>query len=649
MSPGLLKSRDKKNKLLRQYKQGRINKEVYLAYNKIYRRLIKSEQIKAFQDGLLKAGLDGKAKWKTIKNYLNIEKTKSSIDKIVVGNKTLTSKIEIAEVFKDHFETCAKKLAENLPPGQNTVTVMPEGASWGFHHVTEIDLLKIIRNIKSKNSSGFDGLSNRMLKKEAYRFSVLLKPLINESLDTGIFPDCLKRANIIPVFKKGDVTDLNNYRPIALLPVISKIFEKVINLQLENVVDNVFIDDNQFGFRKGYSTEDAAIKFVNEVQKELRANKHVVTIYVDVSKAFDSCDHGILIDKIRHTGLDQSGLLLMQSYLFNRNQLVFVDGIFGGQFVVNIGVGQGTILGPTLFKIYIMDLHLHTSLFCTKFADDSNFLCSGRTRDEVAMTANQELLKVAKWFSDNRLTLHPNKSRFIVHSRDKLIEVFLNGSKIMRCGYGLQEESVKFLGLNIDENLDWTCHIRSVTKKISKGRYLLWRYRKLGITTSKLIYECFVRCHLLYCLVVWGGTSSTKLKPLTSALKKCWKNIGQFKQHTIHRLKEHCILALEDELTLQESKVLWRWEKKELPRSLRNLIEEKQDNLRGRRFIIPRGAKPGSLISRLNKRATTSIAAISTFKTKKCMSKNLKCSIIENYSFVCRRRDCYICNRRVVV
>ncbi len=502
MSPGLLKSRDKKNKLLRQYKRGRIDKEVYINYNRIYRRLIKSEQIKSFHDGLLKAGLDGKAKWRAIKTHLNIEKSKPKIDKLVVNNETITSDIKIAEAFKEHFETCAKKLAENLPPGQNTVDIMPAGALWSFHHINEVDLLNIIRGLKSKNSSGFDGLSNKMLKKDAYRFAVLLKPLINTSLDEGIFPNCLKKAKIVPVYKKGDTSDLNNYRPIALLPVISKVFEKVINMQLERVVDNTFIDDNQFGFRKGYSTEDAAIKFVNEVQKELRANKHVVTIYVDVSKAFDSCDHDIILNKIKHTGLDQAGINLMKMYLHNRDQLVYVNGSFGGLFVVNIGVGQGTILGPTLFKIYIMDLHLHTSLFCTKFADDSTFLGSGRTRDEVTLLVDREMTKISKWFADNRLTLHPNKSRYIVHSRDKLIDVCINGSKIMRCGYGLQEESVKFLGLNIDENLDWTCHIRNVTKKISKGRYLMWRYKKLGVPTMKLIYECFVRCHLLYCLVV---------------------------------------------------------------------------------------------------------------------------------------------------
>ncbi len=125
-----------------------------------------------------------------------------------------------------------------------------------------------------------------------------------------------------------------------------------------------------------------------------------------------------------------------------------------------------------------MDLHLYTDLFCVKFADDSSFECSGDSRDIVEQKVNHELEKIANWFRNNKLTLHPDKSRFIVHSRDKLINVKLSGNSVMRCGYGLQEESVKLLGVHIDENLDWKVHITSLQKKIGKGNYLLWRHKK---------------------------------------------------------------------------------------------------------------------------------------------------------------------------
>jgi len=308
-------------------------------------------------------------------------------------------------------------------------------------------------------------------------------------------------------------------------------------------------------------------------------------------------------------------------------------------------VGQGTILGPTLFKIYIMDLHLYTNLLCVKFADDSSFEASGRTRDEVEHLVNMELLKISNWFKDNRLTLHPNKSRYIVHSRDKLIVVKIDNTPIMRCGYGLQEEGVKLLGLHLDENLDWSLHINNVKKKIGKGSYLLWRHiRKLCLADKKTIYESFVRCHILYCLTVWGGAAKTKLKPLETALKRCWKNMGPRKQHTLNRLQSLEILKLEDELEIQEAKFIWKWEKSKLPLSNRSLLSERVDNLRHRRFNKDRNSPSNSIGTRLSNRATTSITYLSTFKTKRTLIRTLKKTIVNTrYQFRCRRRGCYIC------
>jgi len=647
MSQGLLKSRDKKNKLLKQYKQGRISKDVYLNYNKVYRKLIKTEQAAVFNQKLRDSGTDGKKKWKAIKSSLHLETSNEKVTEIKIGDRLLHSETEIALAFKTHFETCAKNLAKDLPDGHDTSVVMAQGNPWGLKHTTSVELFKIIRSLKNKNSSGFDNLSNRMLKKEAYRFSIILKDLINESIDTGVFPNCLKQANIIPVFKKGERNNLNNYRPIALLPVLSKVFEKVLNQQITEVIDNGFIDDNQFGFRKSFSTEDAALKFVDQIERDLSNGKHVVSIYVDVSKAFDSCDHSIIIKKLRRTGLNEQGIKLMESYLHDRTQNVSVDGIGGGSFIVNIGVGQGTVLGPTLFKIYIMDMHLYTKMFCMKFADDSSFENSGRTKDEVETSTNAELEKVAEWFKNNKLTLHPNKSRYIVHSKDKLIKLFLSGTEMMRCGYGLQEESVRLLGLNIDENLDWKVHISSVKKKIAKGQYLLWRHRKkLDISTRKVIYESFVRCHIIYCLVVWGGARQNIISSLVSSLKKAWKNMSPRPQHTLNRLKQLNILQLEDEITIQESKFVWRWNSKKLPRSLMTVLKEKNDNLRGRRFETSITAKPNCISSRLSRLASLKITNLATFKTRTTMANNLRKEIISSkYSVNCRRRNCYICGR----
>ena len=644
MSQGLLKSRDKKNRLLKQYRRGVIHKEIYIAYNKIYRKLIHVEKEKAFKNKLAEAGTDGKKKWKVIKEGLLLEKEKQKINEIVDNNKRITKSEEIASSFKRHFETCAIKLAENLPQGCDTSHVMPQGEEWSFNHTTEIEIIEIIKGLVTKNSCGPDLLSNRMLKVEKYAFSRLLKPLINESLDNGVFPNVLKIANIIPVFKKGERENLNNYRPIALLPVLSKVFEKVLNAQLTKVIENGFIDDNQYGFRQGHSTEDAVLKFADKVQKELSTKNHVVSVFVDVSKAFDSCDHTILLQKIKKTGLDELGIKLFKSYLLDRKQVVIVNGINGGSFVINIGVGQGTILGPTFFKIYIMDLHAHTNLFTVKFADDSTFVGTGRSKDEVEELVNAELKKIGQWFKDNRLTLHPSKSRYIVHSRDKIINITLNGTSIPRSGYGLQEESVRMLGIEIDENLDWKCHVKAISKKISKGNYLLWRHgKKMSIELKKVIYESFIRCHILYGITAWGGANKVTKKPLEKLLARIHSKIGPKKMHTLNRLQEYNLLKLEDELAIQECKLVWRWEHKKLPKGLHYILSEKSDNLRGRRFNSNREWKTSSISARLAKRAGNSIGEIILAKTKKTLVKTIKKKMNLSYTFHCRSRDCFIC------
>jgi len=240
-----------------------------------------------------------------------------------------------------------------------------------------------------------------------------------------------------------------------------------------------------------------------------------------------------------------------------------------------------------------MDLHLHTNLFYVKFADDSSFEATGTSREVVEFIANEELKKVGDWFTKNRLTLHPDKSRYMVCSRDKLIRLHLNGIKIQRCQ-----------GVKIVEKLDWKEHIKDVAKKISKGNYLLWRHKtKLNSSTKKLIYESFVRSHILFCITVWGGAKQGTLTPLNRILKRIWKKVGSHRQHTLTNLKSLEILKLEDKLFVQECKLIWKWEKGKVPPGLKQLLEEKQDRLRARRFNRYRNSGQGSINHQLATRA----------------------------------------------
>ena len=648
MSSGLLKSRDRKNLLLRRYKQGKIDKKIYVDYNRVYRKLIIAEKEKEFAIKMVNAGTNSKKKWQTLKDELLLTPTKDEISSVRLPDKQETDPTRISISFKNHFETCAMELANNLPNGQPNYDNIENGETWSFDNTSSAEIVKIIRTLEPKNSCGHDLLSNRMLKKEISWFAKVLPQLINDSMKEGIFPKVLKLATIIPIFKKGEKDNMNNYRPIALLPVMSKIFEKVINERITKILnDRGYIDENQYGFRKKHSTEDAILKFVDQIEKELSDKKHVVSVFVDVTKAFDSCDHEILIKKIEKIGLTGKSLDVIKSYLKDREQEVWVNGICGGMYKINIGVGQGTILGPTFFKIYIMDLHKATSLLCVKFADDSNFLGVGKTKDEVENIVNTELKKIHTWFCNNKLTLHPGKSRFMVHSRDKLMNLSIGEHPIERVGYGLQEESVKFLGVYLDEKLDWKIHCKKVQDKIGKGNYLLWRHKKvLTKATRKIIYESFVRCHLTYCLSIWGS-AGVKNTELNKTLKKIIRKLGPRIRHTDKRLLDYDIISLEDELKLTEKKIIWKWNKKELPKGIGTLLKEKQDlNLRNRRFEMHRKWKKTSIAYRLGKRATEEVAALAKYKTSKSLSKDFKKCTMENLSSKrCLVRNCYICRQ----
>ena len=240
-----------------------------------------------------------------------------------------------------------------------------------------------------------------------------LTHIFNASFEQGIFPKDFKLAKVIPVYKKGDNTLCSNYRPISILSVFSKIFEKLVYNRLMAFLDkNKILYNKQFGFRQGYGTDMALLEFVNNISLAFEDKKIVLGLFLDLSKAFDSIDHDILTNKMYHHGIRGNVLNWFKSYLSDRQQYVTVDNYNSQYKSINVGVPQGSVLGPLLFLIYVNDLSSVSEILNPiTFADDTNLFLTGSNIYEMSEIFNCELQKVYEWFLLNKLTINLEKNK----------------------------------------------------------------------------------------------------------------------------------------------------------------------------------------------------------------------------------------------
>ena len=447
-------------------------------YNNIIKKLIRTSKLGYYNDMFIKHKNDCKKSWTLLNSLLGFSNKKQTLTNIFSINGSFTAdQTLIADKLNNFFSQIGNQYASQIPVTDPNAYVTfltnPINCKFSFHHVTDHDVIKVISGFKPKNSSGDDNLSLKVLKRIAEKLSKPLSVLINQSLDNGIFPQALKLAKVVPLFKKGNPYLFNNYRPISYrLLSLSKVYEKVAHSQLMSYfTSNKLFLPNQYGFRPKYSTETATLELVDRMLKLLDNDKIPFCIFMDLSKAFDTLDHSILLKKLSFYGVSGVALGWFESYIYQRKQYVKFHETKSSTEQINIGVPQGSILGPLLFLIYVNDINNASSMFkYILYADDTTLIstfCSFCDTISTEHFLNSELDKIYKWLCANRLSLNICKTKYMVFHSPYKNEANVNFPALYINGTLLEKTSeFNFLGIIISSNLSWKKHCSVLCKKI---------------------------------------------------------------------------------------------------------------------------------------------------------------------------------------
>ena len=538
ISPGLINSIEKKARLYFEWNKTRSSTSpdgdemkylAYKEYRKILKGLIKLAKTTYYVNKFQQCGNNSKKTWKLINEIRGKSKTITKADFVIDGSRVMCRRV-IASKFNEYFASLAYKLNQEILedcglPIEETISFeeyMSKSVKNSiFLRDTDPDeIVEIISDFKNGKASD---IPICVLKRSAKLISVPLSRLYNNCMQKGEFPKVFKTGKITPVFKKGNKECIENYRPVSILPVFGKVFEKIIYKRLYSFLSsNGVLHDQQFGFRKGHSTTHALHKSVNDITKSIANNKHVLGIFIDLSKAFDTLDHNILLRKLENYGIRGHALTLLKSYLSSRLQCVSFHDATSEVLEVKYGVPQGSILGPLLFLLYVNDIvNCYGGSDCqfVLYADDTNIFITGASKEKTFIKANKVLKIVSNYMRSNLLHINMSKCCFIhfqpkstydetcartrpyLLNNDESKSIFINGQEIKKVS------CAKFLGIIVDENLNWDAHRNHLVRKLRSTTGAISRIRKsIPSEHYKDIYSSLFESHLSYGITVWGVT-----------------------------------------------------------------------------------------------------------------------------------------------
>lgn len=532
-----IRNRDALHKKVKKFPRNEVLKITYLRYRNFCIRILRKAKRIYDTEELKKASKNPKALWDTIKRVTNTTKTKNTSSQLLTLS---SSPIESCNKINSYFVSIGEKLANDIIHASSmqplTVTQSTSDITSSSSFVldsTDVDEIKtVINSLRSDAATGWDGISPYILKRYATSLAPILCHIFNLCFETAVFPSSLKKAIIHPVFKGGDGTLPNNYRPIAVLTALSKVLERLINKRLVSYLEhNKLLSSQQFGFRKNKSTCDAVQELTSNIVQNLNINKKVLTIFLDLAKAFDTVPVRSLLLKLEKMGVRGSQLELFQNYLTNRSQIIQINHHSSNELPIYYGVPQGSILGPTLFLVFINDLcNLNIpNAKITSFADDTAITFVANTWAELEDKAQLGFDVALNWLHTHTLTLNTSKTKFITYSINPATQPNTPISlKAHKCKLQTQvschctpispTDEIKYLGIIIDRNLKFKSHINVLTGRVRKLIYVFKTLRNIANPiTIRTVYFALCLSIITYCIPCWGGAAKTLLKPLEVA------------------------------------------------------------------------------------------------------------------------------------
>ena len=491
--------------------------------NLVNKNVKRAKQI-YFKDACSKNNKNPKQLWKEISRILPRKNSTQQLNDISPNTfNTYFSSIGNDVANKIPQSTLLDEYQNNFPSSIHT---------FEFKHIDNASTLKLLKSLPNHSKIDILTFDTRLLNLAAHIISPSLTHLLNGSLDTGYVPNDWKLAQVSPAYKgKGPVIEENNYRPLSVIAAIAKIAEKNVQLQLLTYLRKFkFITIDQYAYLQHHSTQLCLHRLFDDILENINVKEHTGLCFIDIKKCFDTIDHDLLLFKLKKYGIHNNEYNWFRSYLSDRTQVVTNNGVISDKCVMNIGVPQGTILGPILFLLFINDLpNFVQNAQLNIYADDVVIYCSSTDIREAQLNLQKVMSRVYEWYTINKLSLSIEKCcTMLIPGNNHVDRSNFNisvGNKILD-----HVHSMKYLGVTIDDDLKWRSHLTNISKKINMNNARIRKIGKILPQAVKLKVHNSISLPVLdYASTVWGNFSQSILQYMNRLEHKCARSItGNF-------------------------------------------------------------------------------------------------------------------------